>query len=355
MLELKAKKQFAQNENSITDYINSLRKLALYNNALTCLNTKEITKKEKNLVGRALTPQLENALSNELIFFRANHLPLKLKHSGIVGESVYQMKIDGQKETDKIKLSEILSEGEERIIGIAGFLAELNLQENTAPIVFDDPVSSLDHNFSEKVAERLVQESSKRQVIVFTHDISFLLDLQKKTETQGQYCHCVHVHREGKIAGVICGEEPWYALSVNKRLDFIQQEITKVATLYESDHEEYNKQAGILYDLLRTTWEASVEECLFYKVVERFQPGIKILRLKEIAVEKSDCDTIAVEWDKCCNWILAHDKSKNVSFNRPDPSEIKKDVDKLRDFARDISTRRKFTKSIPRITTPEIG
>ncbi len=355
LLELKAKKQFAQNEKNITAYVNSLKKYSLYNNALTSLNTTVITNKEKDLVGRSRTPQLETALSNELIFFRANHIPLKLKHSGIVGESVHQMKIDGQKETDKIKLSEILSEGEERIIGIAGFLAELNLQENTAPIVFDDPVSSLDHKFSEKVAERLVQESSKRQVIVFTHDISFLLDLQEKSKSQGQYCHCVNVHREGRVAGVIRGEEPWHTMSVNKRLDFIAQEVIKIANLFQSNQQDYNQQAGILYGYLRETWEAAIEECLFNKVIRRFQAEVKTQSLKEVTIENSDYDTIEEEMTKCSKWMIGHDLSKQISDNRPPPYELKQDIQKLRDFAVTLKKRRKTMIAMQQIDVPEIG
>jgi len=43
--------------------------------------------------------------------------------------------------------------------------------------VFDDPVSSLDHNHRTAVARRIVQESTLRQVIVFTHDAVFFGEL----------------------------------------------------------------------------------------------------------------------------------------------------------------------------------
>jgi hypothetical protein len=40
-------------------------------------------------------------------------------------------------------------------------------------IVFDDPVSSLDHMRREQIARRLAREAKVRQVNVFTHDLAF--------------------------------------------------------------------------------------------------------------------------------------------------------------------------------------
>jgi hypothetical protein len=352
--ELKAKKQFAENKDLIKDYFRALIKLFVFNIAISFLDTKSITDKGKDLVGKALTPQLKAALLEELNFLNVKYIPLSLQHTGSSGKNVYQVKIEGQK-TANIKLTEILSEGEQKVIAIAGFLAELSLQKNFAPIVLDDPVSSLDHKFSEKIAERLVKESARRQVIIFTHDISFLLDLQGKAELDGQYCHCVNVYRKENAAGVIRGEEPWHAMSVHKRLDFIEKELSNILGLYEQDQIKYNQQVAILYDYLRETWEASIEECLFNKVVGRFQPEIKTQRLKEIAVEKSDCDIIVAEWEKCSKWMIGHDMPKQISENRPAPYEFQQDVKKLRDFANTTKTKRTYTKKIQQIPVPEIG
>lgn len=354
LTESKAKKQFAENKAAITAYIESLRKAALYENAVRSLNTRSITDKGSSLIKDALTPQLMTALSNELKFLGASYLPLNLKHSGSAGRNLHQMKMNGVANAD-IRLTEILSEGEQKVIAIAGFLAELNLQDKPAPIVFDDPVSSLDHKFSEKIATRLVEESAKRQVIIFTHDISFLLDLQEKSEAQGQYSYCINVCREGSAAGIQRGEESWHAMSVNKRLNFIDQEITQIATLYETNQQEYNQQAGVLYDYLRETWEAAIEECLFNKVIRRFQAEVKTQSLREVTIEKSDYDTIDEGMTKCSKWMIGHDLSKKITDNRPAPYEFQEDVKKLRDFVSTIKTRRKVTEVMRQIAVPEIG
>ncbi len=46
-------------------------------------------------------------------------------------------------------------------------------------MLFKYPVSSLDHINRDRVAERLAIESLKRQVVIFTHDIAFLVLLEE--------------------------------------------------------------------------------------------------------------------------------------------------------------------------------
>ncbi|MEL2266476.1 AAA family ATPase, partial [Klebsiella pneumoniae] len=60
---------------------------------------------------------------------------------------------------------------------LAYFFAELQQSGSSSGVVFDDPVSSLDHSHRTAVARRIVQESAQRQVIVFTHDAVFFGEL----------------------------------------------------------------------------------------------------------------------------------------------------------------------------------
>ena len=52
-------------------------------------------------------------------------------------------------------------------------MADLNSLNKTQAFVFDDPITSLDHNYEDNVAKQLVKLSCERQVIVFTHRIAF--------------------------------------------------------------------------------------------------------------------------------------------------------------------------------------
>ena len=76
-------------------------------------------------------------------------------------------------------VGKVLSEGEHRCVALAAFLAELSTIDAQSAIVFDDPVSSLDHLHRDLVAARLAEAGESRQVIVFTHDMAFLLLLDE--------------------------------------------------------------------------------------------------------------------------------------------------------------------------------
>ena len=79
--------------------------------------------------------------------------------------------------TPQHRLRAILSEGEQKVIALADFIAEATLRRSPTPIVLDDPVTSLDYKRLQYVVDRLVELSETRQVIVFTHNIWFTMEL----------------------------------------------------------------------------------------------------------------------------------------------------------------------------------
>jgi ABC-type transport system involved in cytochrome bd biosynthesis fused ATPase/permease subunit len=87
-----------------------------------------------------------------------------------------------------VKTSDILSEGEFRIVSLAAFLADTEGRGAKTPFIFDDPISSLDQVYEEATAQRLVMLSKTRQVIVFTHRLSLLglLDKVRRKGNRGQ-------------------------------------------------------------------------------------------------------------------------------------------------------------------------
>ena len=106
--------------------------------------------------------------------------PLKLQFVGREGKAQRRKVMSG-----KHKPSKVLSEGEQKVLALADFLAEARLAGITAPVIFDDPVSSLDHRRINEVAQRVARLTDDNQVIVFTHDILFattLLSLFEKSK-----------------------------------------------------------------------------------------------------------------------------------------------------------------------------
>src|SRR6185369_6852838 len=105
--------------------------------------------------------------------------PVKVETRGRKGETLRSLVIGGYKP------DQVLSEGEQRALALADFLAEATLTPGTAGIILDDPVTSMDNQRKERIAVRLAKEAKTRQVIVFTHDIVFLQMLEEQVVKQG--------------------------------------------------------------------------------------------------------------------------------------------------------------------------
>ncbi len=81
---------------------------------------------------------------------------------------------------DSFAINSILSEGEAKVYSLCDWLTELKY-DNSNILVFDDPITSLDHNNIEKVVEKIVELCKTHQVIVFTHNQEFYHKLLQQT------------------------------------------------------------------------------------------------------------------------------------------------------------------------------
>ncbi|MHC4146409.1 MAG: AAA family ATPase, partial [Planctomycetota bacterium] len=153
---------------------------------ITCkddLKTRAISDKAREFASQVVTAALRDALNTEFMLLGVGHVKVKLNERVEHGRMMYKLVLDLPMATT-IRLDEVLSEGEQRAIAIGSFLAELHLSGHRGGIVFDDPVSSLDHHWRRRVARRLVEEAKNRQVIVLTHDTVFLGELRDEIEQQ---------------------------------------------------------------------------------------------------------------------------------------------------------------------------
>ena len=81
---------------------------------------------------------------------------------------------------DSFAINSILSEGEAKIYSFCDWLTELNYDNNNI-LVFDDPITSLDHNNIEKVVDKITELTKDYQIIVFTHNQEFYHRLLQQT------------------------------------------------------------------------------------------------------------------------------------------------------------------------------
>ena len=347
--DLRSRRALRDRKQAIKDYVQRDKRNIQLRIATAELKTLEITKKGIAIISKNLTPEFLKAFKAELKELGVDHLPLSVKPAGASGETQHEFKLEGVALPSKTKLSQVLSEGESRVIAIAGFLAELATAKSSNPIVLDDPVSSLDHVYTATIAKRLAKEAQHRQVIVFTHNIAFLMELDDAVEALGNAGTPIKyevrtLRKLGSDAGVSAGGLPWHAMKVNQRAAYLEGLITKIKPVYVTDRETYNREAAQVYGLLREAWESSVEEDVFYAVVSRYRNSVKTMQLVDVEIDDKDIHEIDAGMTKCSTWMTGHDKSKALHTDRPSPNEVLSDIKALRDFSAKIVKRRDQTR-----------
>ena len=105
-----------------------------------------------------------------------------------------------------------------------------------------------------------------------------------------------------------------------------------------------NERAAHVYGLLREAWESCIEDDLFYSVVCRYRNSVQTLKLGEVAIEDSDVHRVELHMSKASTWMTGHDKSKALHDDRPAPDELINDIKALREFSRELASRREGTK-----------
>jgi ATPase subunit of ABC transporter with duplicated ATPase domains len=202
------------------------------------------------------------------------------------------------------KLSEILSEGEQRSIAIGAFLAELSLANHNCGIIFDDPVSSLDHWKRKDVARRLVNEGTRRQVIIFTHDTTFLGQLCDEIEETAVPNSMLFLEWHGGHPGHVNDGLPWDHQGYKARIDAlekVQRKLAKSWTAYpgEDDAAAMRQQ----YDRLRATLERVIQDVVFNGVVKRTEIGFMSIAWRKWSgssaqslMQSTSCMVDAARW-----------------------------------------------------------
>jgi energy-coupling factor transporter ATP-binding protein EcfA2 len=349
--QLKSRNALSARKTDISSFVVKARRNADLRRAAATLRTQEITRHGTTLIRKNLTPDLITAFKTELKALGETRVPISVKPSGAAGEkTAHEMLLEGAKALGGTRMSQVLSEGEARVIAIAGFLAELKLAPHANAIVLDDPVSSLDHVFTRNIAARLAQEGLKRQVIIFTHNIAFLMELEDACEALAKagtpVAVAVHtLRRAGKSAGITTDGAPWHAMKVKQRAQYLEELVHKIKPLHQDNTPEYNEQAARVYGLLREAWESCVEDDLFYNVVCRYRNGVQTRKLIEVAIEDSDIHQIDLHMTKASTWMTGHDKSKALHHDRPAPAELLADINALRAFSKKLIDRRTVTQN----------
>lgn len=338
--ELRAKKLLAKHVKTVLDEIDRKKKYAAYSLCIDDTKTQAITQKSTAVTKTAVSQKLKQSFKNELASLDFRHVEVELTEAGGAEGVLYHKLILTR--APGVELPRVVSEGEQRCLSIAAFFAELSTADDPSGIVFDDPVSSLDYRWRDGVAQRLVQEGRTRQVIVFTHDVVFLLLLKQFAKEQCVEQIDQHVRQLSNGAGVCAEELPWVALPVKKKIGYLKKDWQAADRLLREGHQPaYEKEAKYLYGLLREAWERAVEEVLLGGIIERFRPGVQTQHIGLIAdITPQDCQTVDAAMAKCSRWLPGHDQAAAARAPVPNAAELKADIEALENWVADIRSRR---------------
>lgn len=338
--ELRARLALGTHEKAILDEIENKKKIAAYSQCIDETKPTAITQKSSQVTKAVVSERLKKSFKTELQNLEFNHVEVELKEVG-GAEGVFYHKLILTRNPG-VEVPKIVSEGEQRCISIAAFFAELSTADDPSAIVFDDPVSSLDFEWRNNVARRLVQESKHRQVIVFTHDVVFLLALKQYAEESSVEPLDQHVRRQSKGAGVCAEELPWVAMPVKGKIGYLKNRYQAAEKLSRDGNQDaYEQEAKYLYGLLREAWERALEEVLLGGVVERYRPSVQTQKLAPLSdITDTDCKTVETAMTKCSTWLPGHDKAPAARAPVPGTAELKKDIEALETWVKGIRTRR---------------
>lgn len=290
------------------------------------LRTRNITDKARELTNIAVTEALRGALQQEFGDLGVGYIKTKLNVRGEVGRTKHKLVLDFP---NSARVDQILSEGEQRAIALGSFFAELRMANHTGGIVFDDPVSSLDHVFRRRVARRMVEEAKNRQVIVFTHDAAFLGELTATLSEKSVSHEVCHLERQiSGHTGRVVPSLPWEYMKYKQRIAVLKQKHGALAaTMTATPTQENIVDMRSAYDALRATVERIVEDVLLCGIVQRHDDYIRVGNLDMvILIKDAECQHVEKLYKKCHGVVSGHDPVSGNTVSIPDPAELLQDI-----------------------------
>jgi len=156
ILEHEACKWLHQNKAIIVENIEKLKRIAKFKNAQSLTNTQALSTKKSSLSDEIITGEYIKRFQKELKELGGSRINVDLsKTKAERGHIYHQIRLKNC--PTNVHTSEVLSEGEFRLVSLAGFLADVEDGSGNTPFVFDDPISSLDQLFEESTVKRIAK------------------------------------------------------------------------------------------------------------------------------------------------------------------------------------------------------
>ncbi len=144
-------------------------------------------------------------------------------------------------------------------------------------------MSSLDHDHREYLAERLVQEATKRQVVIYTHDLTFLVYLQEAAASEGIELHGQTLERSLDEVGIVRDELPTKAMSPSDRRKELRRRLRfELTPMFKGQKPEYERAADLWVSDLRKGYDQVIEDYVLAGTVRRYHKHVRMKQLFQV-------------------------------------------------------------------------
>lgn len=334
---LQARKWLSEHRAAIDEEVARLKLLNQIQEAKKSTNTKALSQKKGELAEALITDAFVQRFNSELKALGASQVKVELVKSKVSkGRVLHKLQLRGASQNG---LADVLSEGENRIVSIAAFLADVTGKSNQAPFIFDDPISSLDQSYEEAVVQRLIELSQDKQVIVFTHRLSLLGTVRHFAEKKTIKPDVVSIRSAdwgtGEPAPIPLSQSDIKS-ALNTLMNQRYQDAKKASENGEFEHAEILLKS-ICSDF-RTLVERSIENDLLCGVVQRFQRPVYTLKLKNLAKLKgTDCNLLDSLMTKYSGF--EHSQPTESPVELPKPDDLLADMASLKTWREDYAKR----------------
>jgi energy-coupling factor transporter ATP-binding protein EcfA2 len=286
--DLESRKWINQNIEAIRKEKDRRKNQRCYEKWIDSSKTTSISNKAKQISEKSLTQAYIDRFNKELFLLCNGRIMVELGiASGAKGQVLHAISLKNCPDSKELPIN-ILSDGEKRIVELAAFLADTMVSHNKSPFVFDDPISSLDQEFEGKVVERLCQLSKERQVIVFTHRLSLLGNLQDASDCM----ESINILHHSDSSGVVSDFKNEHKKPESALNKLINEHLSKAKKHYDAQEiEDYNHIIKSMCGNFRIVLEIIVERSLLNDVVARHRKELqtknKLNRLH--LIQRGDC------------------------------------------------------------------
>lgn len=224
------------------------------------LSTRNISTLARTASQTLVTDNLKTKFQEELNALGLKKLSVDIADAGTSrGQAYMQLRLFNNN-----SVAEVLSEGEQKGVALALFIAERRMQLSKNPIVLDDPVNSLDHFITAKLVERL--SKLENQIIIFSHNLllqTSLINLKGIHECGvNQKASCVKPTKHLFMYSVTSYNRDKKGVITERKQDNVANNLKSVYTLLNKT--PFNDNCSLMAGaILRHTIELIVDEKIF--------------------------------------------------------------------------------------------